>query len=253
MQFQRAILRRPGPDLAQGLTTARLGAPDYARALEQHSAYRDVLEGLGLECTVLDALPGSPDAWFVEDAAIVTDDLAVITRPGADSRRGETRGIEQALSALKPVARITAPGTLDGGDVLFAGGHCYVGLSARTNEAGAEQLAGLLQEVGIATAPVRVPAGLHLKSSVNYLGRGRMLMSHEFATEPEFASFEHILVDAEEGYAANTLWINGTLLVPEGYPRVTASLEALRYPVITLDMSEAAKMDGGLSCMSLRF
>lgn len=253
MRFERAILRLPGPDFAQGLTTANLGAPDYARLQEQHSAYRQALEDLGLECTTLDLLPGSPDAYFVEDAAIVTENLAVITRPGAKSRRSETAAIEVALTGLKPLAHIREPGTVDGGDILFADGHCYIGLSERTNKAGAEQLASHLALVGIRCTLVRVPTGLHLKSSVNYLGSGRMLMTHEFAMEPAFAPFERIFLDANDNYAANTLWVNGTLLVPEGYPKVRARLEKFGYPVIAMDMSETAKMDGGLSCLSLRF
>lgn len=253
MEFEKAILRRPGADAAQGLTTASLGAPDFERLVGQHSAYRETLENQGLECVVLDPLPGSPDAWFVEDTAVVTEELAVITRPGAPSRRGETASIATVLAGMKPVARIEAPGTLDGGDVLIAGRHCYVGLSERTNEAGAGQLAAHLRRVGIETSPVRVPSGLHLKSGVNYLGSRRMLMTREFAAEPAFAGFERLVLEAEENYAANTLWINGTLLVPAGYPRITARLEGLGYPVVTLEMSEAARMDGGLSCLSLRF
>ena len=253
MKFEKAVLRRPGKDASKRLTTANLGAPDFDRLLEQHSAYRETLEELGLECMVLGALPGFPDAWFVEDTAIVTTDLAVITRPGAPSRRGETTHIEQVLAGMKPVAHIAAPGTLDGGDVLIAGRRCYVGLSERTNEAGAEQLAAHLQPSGIETSPVRVPSGLHLKSSVNYLGNGRMLMTRDFATEPAFAGFERLVLDAGENYAANTLSINGTLLVPAGYPRITARLRSLGHPLVTLDMSEAARMDGGLSCLSLRF
>ena len=135
----------------------------------------------------------------------------------------------------------------------MTGRHCYVGLSARTNEAGARQLAACFRRVGIETSPVQVPSGLHLKSGVNYVGNGRVLMTREFAAEPAFAGFERLVLETEENYAANTLWINGTLLVPTGYPRVTARLEGLGYPVVTLDMSEAARMDGGLSCLSLRF
>ena len=111
MPFEKAVLRQPGPDAAEGLTTAKLGAPDFERLVEQHSAYRKTLEGLGLDCVVLDALPGSPDAWFVEDTAVVTEELAVITRPGAPSRRRETDSIAQVLAGMKPVARIEAAGT----------------------------------------------------------------------------------------------------------------------------------------------
>lgn len=253
MRFTQAILRTPGPDFARGLTTAKLGEPDHGRLLEQHRAYREALEKLGLECTVLEPLPGFPDAYFVEDTAIVTDDLVVITRPGADSRRGETATIERALAGIRPVTRIEAPGSVDGGDILFTDNHCFIGVSARTNEAGAAQLTAHLKRVGTASTRVRVPSGLHLKSSVNYLEQDRLLLTDAFADEPAFAHFEHIVVDADEAYAANTLWINGTLLIPSGYPKLTTRLESLSNPVMVLEMSEAAKMDGGLSCLSLRF
>jgi len=253
MRFTQAILRTPGPDCARGLTTAALGAPDYDRLLDQHRAYRDTLERLGLACTVLNPLAGCPDAYFVEDTAIVSDHLAIITRPGADSRRGETATIEQALAGIRPLALIEPPGTVDGGDVLFADGHCFIGVSARTNENGASQLSRHLQHSGTESTRVRVPSGLHLKSSVNYLENGRLLLIDAFSEEPAFSRFEHIVVEADEAYAANTLWINGTLLIPTGYPRLKSRLEALGDPVIALDTSEAAKMDGGLSCLSLRF
>lgn len=256
MQFSHAILRQPGHDFAAGLTSVQAGAigADHGRALEQHVTYREALEGLGLDCTVLDPLPGLPDAWFVEDAAVVTPGpLAIITRPGAPSRRGELASLARAIAGLKPLARIEAPGTLDGGDVLFAEGRYYIGLSERTNENGAGQLAALLNPIGIESTCVRVPVGLHLKSSVNYLGGGRMLLTPAFAREPAFASFEHVLVEPDEAYATNTLAINGTALMPAGYPRLRSRLERLGYPVIALEMGEAARMDGGPSCLSLRF
>lgn len=252
-RFEQAIVRKPGPDFAQGLTTAKLGAPNYARLLEQHAAYQKALEGLGVHCTTLEPLPGAPDAYFVEDAAIVTPELAVITRPGAPNRRGETATIEKALADLKPIAHIAAPGTVDGGDIMFADNRCYIGLSERTNKAGADQLAGHLQQAGTDSTQINVPSGLHFKSSVNYIENGRMLLTRDFADEPAFSGFEHILLDRKESYAANTLWINGTLLMPAGYPEIQTRLRNLDYPIITLDMSEPAKMDGGLSCLSLRF
>ncbi|MGH8274158.1 MAG: dimethylarginine dimethylaminohydrolase family protein [Gammaproteobacteria bacterium] len=253
MRFTQAILRTPGPDCAKGLTTADLGTPDYGRLLEQHAAYREALEGLGVRCTVLEPLAGSSDAYFVEDAAIVTPELAVITRPGAPSRQGETATIEKALAGLKPITHITAPGTVDGGDIMFADNHSYIGLSERTNKAGADQLTDHLQQAGIDSTQINVPSGLHLKSSVNYIERDRLLLTRDFADQPAFSGFEQILLDREENYAANTLWINGTLLMPTGYPEIQGKLRSLDYPIITLDMSEAAKMDGGLSCLSLRF
>lgn len=253
MAFKRAILRSPGPDFALGLTTIDLGKPDYKHLLTQHQAYRETLESLGLQCTVLDSLDGAPDAYFVEDAAVITEEMAIITRPGAESRRVEIPSIEAALQPFRPLAHIEAPGTLDGGDVMFVDDHCFIGLSGRTNEAGANQLAALLGKQGIKSTLVKVPERLHLKTSVNYLEQGRMLMTPEFADEPAFAQFERIVVEPTEAGAANTLWVNGSLLMPWGFPGLQARLERFGYPVIPLDMTEVAKMDGGLSCLSLRF
>src|SRR5438067_5365108 len=152
----RAILRRPGPDFAAGLTTAGLGTPDLAIMLAQHAAYADALRALGLEIEVLDALPGFPDAYFVEDVAVVVPELAVVTRPGAPSRLGEADAIVAALARYRPVARLSPPGTLDGGDVLVAGGTVFIGLSSRTNERGAAQLARLLEPHGYRSRTVPV-------------------------------------------------------------------------------------------------
>jgi dimethylargininase len=248
----RAILRRPGADFAAGLTTARLGAPDLGRMLAQHAAYADALQGLGLEVELLDPLPGFPDAYFVEDVAVIVQGLAVVTRPGAPSRLGEAEAIVPALTGHREIARLEPPATLDGGDVLVAGRSVFVGLSARTNDAGADQLARLLRPHGYETRAVPVASGLHLKSSVSWLGE-TLLLSGGFAARPELRSFRHIVVDATEDAACNTLLVNGTLLMPSGFPKTRRQLDGTKLPVVELDVSEARKMDGGLSCMSLRF
>ncbi len=251
--FCHALTRRPGPDLVAGLTSANLGAPDLALALAQHESYVQVLRGMGLAVEVLPALNGHPDACFVEDTAVIVPELAVITRPGAPTRRGETDSIAVALAAHRPLVCIDAPGTLDGGDVLVAGRTCWIGLSARTNEAGAGQLATLLEGCGYACFLVPVGAGLHLKSSVNHLGDRRLLMTGHFAGLDCFADWDRIIVPAGEEYACNTLWINGNLLVPDHHPATAAKLDELGLPLIALDTSEIKKLDGGLTCLSLRF
>lgn len=251
--FSRAILRRPGPDYAQGLTTAtEPGRPDFARMQAQYQAYADALAGLGLALEVLDPLPGHPDAYFVEDAAVVVPELAVVSRPGAPSRRAEAEAMAPVLARHRPLARIADPGTLDGGDVLIFGRTAFIGVSERTNAAGAEQLAGLLAPLGYACTPVPVAAGLHFKSSVNWVGGDNLLLTPGFADRPEFAGFRRLVVDPAEAYASNTLWINGTLLIPSRYPRTRALLETLGLPILELDTGEARRMDGGLTCMSLR-
>jgi len=251
--FKHAIVRRPGRDLGAGITTSNLGAPDYDLVLRQHAAYVRALEDLGLEVTVLDPLEGFPDAYFVEDAAVVLPDVAVVTRPGAEARRGESDAMAAVLNGCRDLVRIEPPGTLDGGDVLLAGRRAFIGISGRTNDEGAKQLGAVLESDGLDWTAVRVARGLHLKSSVNHLGGEALLLTQEFSQNEAFEAFQRIVLDPAEAYAANTLWVNGTLLTPAGYPGVRAKIETLGLPVVELDMSEARRMDGGLSCLSLRF
>lgn len=251
--FTRAVTRRPGPDFAEGLTTSDLGRPDFGRMLAQHGAYVALLRELGLEVEVLEALPGHPDAYFVEDVAVMTPQVAVITRPGAPARRGEEESMVPVLARYRPVARIQAPGTLDGGDVLLAGRQAFIGLSERTNLEGARFLGAVLEGQGFTWTPVEVGEGLHLKSSVNALGDDTLLLAPAFAERPEFKGFRRLVVDPAEAYAGNTLWINGHLLVPDGFPRTLDLVSGLGMPIHLVDTSEARKMDGGLTCMSLRF
>jgi dimethylargininase len=242
--ISRAILRRPGPDFAEGITTAGLGTPDYALMLAQHAAYADALRSLGLAVEVLAPLVGFPDAYFVEDVAVVVPELAVIARPGAPSRRGEEEGIDEVLAWHREIARIEAPATLDGGDVLVADRDVFVGLSGRTNREGAEQLARRLAPHGYRVTTVPVSTGLHLKSGVSWLGARTMLLTEQFARH----FHEYRCIVAEEA-ACNTVLVNDTLLVPPGFSGAVAQA-GLR--VVELEVSEPRKMDGGLSCLSLR-
>jgi len=251
--FTRAITRRPGPELVQGLTTAGLGPPDWRLALAQHDAYVAALRGLGLEVTVLPDLPGHPDACFVEDVAVVVPGLAVITRPGAHSRRGETASVAAALAADRELTTIREPGCLDGGDVLIAGRTCWIGLSARTNAAGADQLAALLGARGYDCRFVPVGRGLHLKSTVNHVGGRTLIVAEGRGDEPAFADWELLTVPAAESYASCTLLVNGTLLVPAGFPATAALLQELGLPQVEIAVGEFRKVDGGLTCLSLRF
>lgn len=256
--FTHAICRRPGMDAAGGITTAGLGAPDIELLLRQHAAYVETLRSLGLEVTVLDPLPGFPDAYFVEDPAVILPGAAVLTRPGAGSRRGETVAMEDALHRRSEafggrIERIRAPGTLDGGDVLQVGKRLFIGISARTNQAGAAQLGKIAAELGFTWTPVPVGQGLHLKSGVSLVGEDTLLIAPSLAGRPEFEGYHKLLIPEEEAYAANSLWINGTLLFPAGFPRTRELLETLGGPVRELDVSEIRKMDGGLTCLSLRY
>jgi dimethylargininase len=246
MNFTRAIIRTVGRDAARGLTTAGLGAADLTTLKAQHAAY---VEALGLEVTRLEALPECPDAYFVEDTAVLVPEVAVLTRPGAPSRRPEVDAMEPTLRSLFPVIhRLTAPATLDGGDVLQIDRRVYVGLSSRTNKEGAEQLKAALAPWGYAVVPVAVPDGLHLKSNVTWVGDAVVVTR---ALASEFRDFDQHVVADEESYAANVLMVNGKLLVPAGFPRTRELLA--RYRVVELDQSEVRKLDGALTCMSLRF
>ena len=253
MLFRHAIIRQPGDNFAQGITTSNLGVPSYQQMLEQHTAYIESLKQIGLSIIELEVLPDFPDAYFVEDVAVVTPDVAVITNPGAAARNGEQLAIEPVLAQYRAIERIRPPGTLDGGDVLMVGKHFFVGISERTNPLGAAQLGAILERFGNTWVAVPVGAGLHLKSSVNWVGENNLLISVAFSGQPEFEGFRQIVVDPVEEYACNTLWINDVLLTPKGFPKTFAQLKPLGLPIIEMETSEAQKMDGGLTCMSLRF
>jgi dimethylargininase len=248
-----AITRLPGKNFADGITTSTLGSPSYPLMLQQHQAYRQALQNLGLDVILLPAEPDYPDAYFVEDPAIVTPEIAVITRPGAPTRRGEELTLEPALIQYRRVFHIEPPGTVEGGDILMVENHFFIGLSDRTNYDGAAQLAKLLAAAGHTSETIPVASGLHLKSSVNYIGHGTLLVTHSLSDQPAFSRYEKILLDSSEEYTANTLWINDTLLTPRGFPNTLAKLTRFGLPIIELDVSEVQKMDGGLTCMSLRF
>ena len=252
-EFSRAIVRKPGRSLGTGITTAELGAPDFDRAEWQFALYVQTLQDCGLTVTVLDPLEEFPDAHFVEDTAVVLPEVAILCRPGADSRRGETEHMESALSQFRDLGRIKEPGTLDGGDVLLIDTPCLIGLSDRTNEEGAAQLGALISNHGYTWQTIPVGAGLHFKSSVNHVGGGTLLVSEDFAGHEALARFEQIVVDRAEQYACNTLLLNNHLLMPGGFPDTHRQLEALGRTIFVLDTSEFRKMDGGLTCLSLRF
>jgi dimethylargininase len=252
MTFADAILRTPGSNLEHGLTTTESGVPDYALALAQHTKYAEALECAGLHVTILEPLSAFPDAYFVEDVAVVTAEVAVITRPGAETRRGEEAFIEPVLAKYRPIARIVNPATLDGGDVLIAGRRVVVGLTDRTNPEGARQLRKILSPHGYQVVGIPVSKGLHLKSSVNLIGQDVLLVTREFAHHDALVGFRLVVVEEGDEYSANVLWVNDHILVPAGYPRTCSLLEPLERQIVELDMSEMRKMDGGLTCLSLR-
>jgi dimethylargininase len=256
MPYSHALVRLPASNFGDGLTSAGDGPPDIRVALDQHRRYCHALEECGLEITELPADPQYPDSCFVEDTAIVTAHGAIATRPGAPSRAGEVGSVVAALRRhFREVAQIFAPGTVDGGDVCQTDDHFLVGISSRTNEVGARQLTRLLADLQCTSSIVDIRGSrlLHLKSGLSYLGDNRMVVTEDVPRVAAFSRYELIPVRAEEGYAANCIRANDRVLVAAGYPKFADTLAARGYVIVPIEMSEFRKMDGGLSCLSLRF
>jgi len=252
--FKNAIVRKPGKSLVNGITSANLGKPDYDKAVAQHTGYVAALKKCGVEVTVLNADEGFPDSVFVEDTAVVTARCAVITNPGAGSRKGEEVAIKEALSRFhENIECIQPPGTLDGGDVMMVGDHFYTGLSARTNREGAAQFTRILEKYGCTCSTVPLKKVLHLKTGLAYLENNNLVAAGEFIDLPVFKKFNKIVIDESESYAANCIWVNGSVIMPTGFEMAKAAVGNAGYRVLTVDVSEFRKLDGGVSCMSLRF
>ncbi len=231
--------------------------PDIGTALEQHAAYCRALRACGLEVTVMAADEEHPDGTFVEDTFVIADRVAIATRPGAKSRAGEVSAVAAVLRRFRAQwERIELPGTVDGGDVCQVEDHFLIGVSGRTNQAGAAQLAAILARYRYTSSMIDIrdhASLLHLKSGIAYLGERRFLVAPGFPSVAEIAADERIEVAAGETYAANCVRVNDDVLVADGFPRLATTLARLGHRIRLLDMSEFAKMDGGLSCLSLRF
>lgn len=254
MKFSNAIVRKPGKSLVRGLTGSDLGKPDYERACAQHEAYVRALKECGLEVTILETDENFPDSTFVEDTALLTPLCAVITRPGAPSRRGEVIGIKPVIEEFySAIEMIRPPGTVEAGDIMMVGSHFYIGLSGRTNLNGADQVIRILNKFGMSGSVVKLEKVLHLKTGVSYLEHNNLAACGEFLSNPEFKSFNIIEIPEEESCAANCVWINDRVLIPMGFPETKRKIMDAGYAVIELDVSEFRKLDGGLSCLSLRF
>ena len=251
--YKKAIVRKPCKKFASGLTTSNLGIPNYKLMLMQHSAYVETLQSIRLDVINLEPLNDYPDAHFVEDTAVIVPEVAVITQPGATSRRGEEITIEKELTKYKRIEKIRLPGTLDGGDILVIDKKVFIGISARTNKEGASQLAGILVKYGYSTEMITVSKGLHLKSDVNFIGNHTILLTEKYSNTPAFKNYTKIVVEKNDDYAANSLLINDKLIIPKGFPKTKTKLHTAGFELIELEMSESQKMDGGLTCLSLRF
>ncbi len=256
MHFSAAITRPPSASYADGITSASLGAPDLAEALAQHAAYCATLAQLGVTITSLPPDDAYPDSTFVEDTAVVTAHGAILARPGALSRAGEVTAMQPVLERFfGAVASIHAPGTLDGGDICQAGDHFLIGLSDRTNLEGARQLTAWLERLGYTAETIDIrshPTLLHLKSGIAWLGGDSMVATEGLADHPALQRYRLLTVADAEGYGANCVAVNGAVLMATGFPALAARVAAFGHRVIELEMSEFRKMDGGLSCLSIR-
>ncbi len=252
-QMWTAITREVSPALAGcELSFVPRSAIDVALARQQHAAYCAALEALGCNVIALPALDAYPDSVFVEDVALVFDEVAIATRPGAASRRGEGNAVLEVLGSLRPLLRIDAAGTLDGGDVLRIGKRVFVGMSARSNEAGRAQLRELLAPFGYNIEGVSTRECLHLKSAVTQIAEDTVLLNPAWLADASpFAGYRIIEVDPGEEHGANAVRIGEAILYPDCFPKTLARLRAHGINVTTVDVSELQKAEGAVTCCSL--
>ena len=247
-----ALVREVSPALERCELTHLVRSPiDAARAARQHGDYTQALQALGCTLEWLPPLAEYPDSVFVEDTAVALDPLAVVTRPGASSRRGETPSMAAALERHRRVAHIREPGLLDGGDVLHIGRTLYVGASARTNADGIAQLGQLLSRHGHRVQATALQGCLHLKSAVSFIPPHTLLVNPAWVDPRLFGELRVVAVDEEEPYAANTLTVGATTLMSAEYPRTRRRLEATGVTTHAVDVSELHTAEGGLTCMSV--
>jgi len=247
-------MRGVPPTLARCELTFRAREPiDVGRARAQHAAYADLLRALGLEVVELPTDPAYPDCCFVEDVAVVLDEVALVTRPGAASRRGEVTAVASALARYRATLATPEPATLEGGDVLRVGRRLFVGRSSRTNAAGIERLTSVAEPHGYRVMPVAVTGSLHLKSAVTALDDERLLVNRSWLDPAPLRGLELVDVDPAEPGAANVLRVGRHVVVHSGFPRTLERIAALGYAVRTLDVSEFIKAEAALTCKSLLF
>jgi dimethylargininase len=254
--FTHAITRLPAPSITDGLRAVDTGAPDLALMLRHHADYAAALRAAGAEVIELPALPDYPDSVFVEDTALCLPEGAVIMRPGAPSRLGEAAEMAPHLAALYgDLRRISgADSFIEAGDILMCEGEVLVGRSARTNAAGIAELAGILVDWGIKTREVFTPAGvLHFKTDCSLMDAETILATPRLAASGCFDGYRIIPTGAGEEAAANAIRFNNLVLMAAGFPRTRDALVGTGYDVREIGNSECAKLDGGMSCLSLRF
>lgn len=249
-----AVIRAPGPELARCELTHFPRQPiDFDRALAQHRAYRAALRDEEIAVLELPADPAQPDGAFVEDVAVVLDEIAVLTAPAPPSRRGERAAVEAALAPFRSLARLPADTFLEGGDVLRLGRTLYVGLSGRTSAAGLQALSDYVRPLGYSVVPVRVTGCLHLKSAACAVDDGTVLLNRAWVDAGAFAGLRLVDLPASEPFGANVLRLPGAVLVSSAFPETAEVVRSLGHRVLTVDVSELHKAESGVTCMSLLF
>ncbi|GAA4125322.1 arginine deiminase family protein [Aminobacter aganoensis] len=254
-EFNAAIVREPARSVVNGLRADDRGNPTFDGVKAEHAAYVAAMRAAGVEVTALPALEAFPDSIFVEDPALVFPEGAILLRPGAETRVRETVEIAPTLKAMfGTVVDLPTPGYADGGDVLTTPRSVMIGLSARTDRAGAEGLIASLDRLGRKGEIVQTPEGvLHFKSDCSLLDGETMLSTKRLARSGVFKDFREVLIPEGEEPAANALRVNDVVMVGADYPRTIEMLDKLGYQVVALKTTEIGKIDAGLSCMSLRW
>jgi len=249
-----AITRAVSPAIAECELSFIERIPiDMEKAREQHRAYENVLAALGAKVISLPPEAELPDSMFVEDPAIVLDELAVVFPLGTEARRREAESLAKAIAPFRKIEHVRPPGTAEGGDILRIGKKLFVGLTARTNENGIEQFRKIVTPYGYSAVGVTVTGCLHLKSAVTYLGGNILLANREWFDAAPLAGYEWIDVDPSEPHAGNALALNGSVVFPDSFPKTRARIEARGFKVLPLDIAELQKAESGLTCSSLIF
>lgn len=249
-----ALTHLPSPRMAECELTHLARSPiNVDHALEQHRRYCSMLRECGAQVITLDVNRSLPDCTFIEDTAVVLDEIAILTLPGAKSRRPEIVGIEPVLQKYRPIQRIEFPGTVDGGDVLCVGKRILIGVSSRTNSEGIKQFENIVRRYGYRVTPIRLKDCLHLKSACTALPDGRLIVNPSWLHAEELSDFGFVAVPQEEPWAADVLLLNGNVCVAAEHPRTIEMISKLGFPTRTTPLSEFAKAEGGVTCLSLVF
>jgi len=252
--FTQAIVRKPSKSYINGLTTSDLGKPDHELTLKQHAGYVEALERCCIKVFVLEADEDFPDSCFVEDPAIITEKVTIITNPGAPSRNGEKKVMKEVLKEhVEKFEEMQGPGTLDGGDVFRAGDHFFIGLSKRTNQAGAEELKAILAKYGYTCTFVPITRLFHLRTGSSFIGNNNVVVAGELIGNGAFEGYNQIPVKDEESYSSNCIWVGDTVIMAKGFADTKEKVEKAGYKIVEVEISEFQKQDGGLTCLSLRF